>query len=72
MGKPLDRARYDLAVSTCALTSDIEMLPAGNDTEIGEKGINLSGGQKVRSPTQPLLGLALRSPTQPPPPPSRS
>lgn len=32
----------------CELTRDLEILPAGDLTEIGEKGINLSGGQKAR------------------------
>ena len=32
----------------CELTRDLEILPAGDMTEIGEKGINLSGGQKAR------------------------
>jgi ABC-type bacteriocin/lantibiotic exporter with double-glycine peptidase domain len=30
------------------LERDLEILPAGDSTEIGEKGINLSGGQKAR------------------------
>jgi len=30
------------------LTRDLEILPAGDLTEIGERGINLSGGQKAR------------------------
>ena len=40
--------RFDEIVRACSLEHDIEMLPSGDQTEIGEKGINLSGGQKVR------------------------
>jgi ABC-type bacteriocin/lantibiotic exporter with double-glycine peptidase domain len=32
----------------CQLERDLEILPMGDRTEIGEKGINLSGGQKAR------------------------
>ncbi|KAF0689985.1 Aste57867_18629 [Aphanomyces stellatus] len=47
-GLPYDAARYTRAVQVSCLAADIQMLPSGDRTEIGEKGINLSGGQRTR------------------------
>ncbi|CAM6097228.1 unnamed protein product [Calypogeia fissa] len=43
-----DEDRYRRTVSACAFEHDINTMPAREDTEIGERGINLSGGQKAR------------------------
>ncbi|XP_051530364.1 ATP-binding cassette sub-family C member 3-like isoform X3 [Myxocyprinus asiaticus] len=47
-GKPYLEQKYRCVLEACALTPDLEMLPGGDQTEIGEKGINLSGGQRQR------------------------
>jgi ATP-binding cassette subfamily C (CFTR/MRP) protein 1 len=47
-GQRFDPEFYEKTIDACALRQDIEMLPGGDMTEIGEKGINLSGGQKAR------------------------
>lgn len=47
-GKPFDIDRYKEAIRVCCLLSDLKILPAGDLTEIGGRGVNLSGGQRAR------------------------
>ncbi|KAI1947427.1 ATP-binding cassette transporter yor1 [Ophidiomyces ophidiicola] len=47
-GKEYDESWYNEVIDACALRSDLEMLPVGDQTEIGERGITISGGQKQR------------------------
>ncbi|XP_067225112.1 ATP-binding cassette sub-family C member 3 isoform X5 [Chanodichthys erythropterus] len=47
-GRPYVEHKYRCVLEACALTPDLEVLPGGDQTEIGEKGINLSGGQRQR------------------------
>ncbi|KAF1747020.1 hypothetical protein GCK72_023478 [Caenorhabditis remanei] len=47
-GKQFDEYFYTRVLDACALYRDLQILPLGDSTEIGEKGINLSGGQKAR------------------------
>jgi ABC-type lipoprotein export system ATPase subunit len=47
-GRAFDEKRYATVLRVCALGEDMSSLPAGDLTHIGDKGINLSGGQKAR------------------------
>ncbi|KAL3874278.1 hypothetical protein ACJMK2_037317 [Sinanodonta woodiana] len=47
-GKEFSAKKYEQVLEACALTEDLQVFPAGDKTEIGENGVTLSGGQKVR------------------------
>lgn len=47
-GNPWDPELYARVIEACCLQSDIDLLQAGDATEIGTGGINLSGGQRQR------------------------
>ncbi|XP_047152944.1 ABC transporter C family member 3-like [Vigna umbellata] len=47
-GKDMERQRYEKVLEACCLKKDLDVLSFGDQTIIGERGINLSGGQKQR------------------------
>ena len=47
-GHRWDPAFYERTIHACALIEDMKSLPDGDQTEVGERGISLSGGQKAR------------------------
>ena len=47
-GRRWDPAFYEKTINACALVEDMKTLPDGDQTEVGERGISLSGGQKAR------------------------
>eukprot|EP01048_Picozoa_sp_COSAG05_P011075 COSAG05_NODE_1019_length_6166_cov_1.880996_3_plen_1148_part_00 len=47
-GLPFDSDWYRKVIQFCCLEPDLHLMPGGDSTEIGERGINLSGGQKAR------------------------
>ncbi|KAG0061844.1 hypothetical protein BGZ90_003357 [Linnemannia elongata] len=46
--QPFDKKLYGRVVRVCCLIQDLDSFPARDLTEIGERGVNLSGGQKAR------------------------
>ena len=47
-GQPMNKGRYDKVIKVCQLERDFSLFAHKDQTIIGEKGINLSGGQRAR------------------------
>ncbi|XP_071733419.1 ABC transporter C family member 13-like [Rutidosis leptorrhynchoides] len=47
-GQNYDPIRYSAVLKACALETDVSLMVGGDMSYIGEKGLNLSGGQKAR------------------------
>lgn len=47
-GSPMDKQKYKNVLHACSLKKDLELFSHGDQTIIGDRGINLSGGQKQR------------------------
>jgi ATP-binding cassette subfamily C (CFTR/MRP) protein 1 len=44
-GLPCNQGRYESCIRAAQLERDLTMMPQGDETEVGERGITLSGGQ---------------------------
>lgn len=51
----MDQFRYDRVTKVCQLRRDFSLLPYGDKTIVGERGISLSGGQRARLILQNFL-----------------
>jgi ABC-type multidrug transport system fused ATPase/permease subunit len=47
-GHAFDAERYDAVIDACGLRPDLEMMPQGDQSVVGDRGMRLSGGQKQR------------------------
>ncbi|TPX36898.1 hypothetical protein SeMB42_g06982 [Synchytrium endobioticum] len=56
-GREWDEERFGQVLYACGMCRDLELLPNGADTVIGERGVTLSGGQRARLSMSKLPGI---------------
>ncbi|GLC72909.1 hypothetical protein PLESTF_001308600 [Pleodorina starrii] len=47
-GEAWDENKYEAVIESCALTMDLQILPQGDQSKAGIRGVNFSGGQRQR------------------------
>ena len=47
-GSEFNKEKFDKIIDVCSLTKDMDIFPHRENTLVGEKGMNLSGGQRAR------------------------
>lgn len=47
-GLPYESKKYNKVINVCAMKTDLQLMPYGDRTLVGERGVSLSGGQKAR------------------------
>ena len=48
MGKAFEKTKFDEVIRVCALEDDMKIFPKREETLLGDRGVNISGGQKAR------------------------
>uniref|UniRef100_T1JAN3 ABC-type xenobiotic transporter n=1 Tax=Strigamia maritima TaxID=126957 RepID=T1JAN3_STRMM len=48
LGKRYEDSKYQEVLEACSLTEDLSIMPNGDETQVGDRGMTLSGGQKAR------------------------
>ena len=59
-GSPFEPDRYAAVLDACALRPDLAIFEDGDETEIGARGVSLSGGQKARVALARSAGLTIQ------------
>ena len=56
-GNEYNKEKFDKIVEACALNKDFELMFGGENSLVGERGVNLSGGQKARISLLDIIAL---------------
>jgi len=58
LDQPYDQETFDRVIHACGLRQDLDKLPKGEHSMLGERGVSLSGGQRQRLVSSSLFPFA--------------